>query len=428
MTTLRPAVGPADIVAYKMHLYAEKMAKPQEQPEPMPPRATDPGAMHHQLRDWFPIQADLSRHAILAACLSALIAVGLAGLVTRPFLTGMAGPFLLASMGASAVLLFVVPSSPMSRPWPFLGGHLISALVGISCAQLVSDLPLAAALAVSGAIFAMYLLRCLHPPGGAAALLTVVGGDAVHQLGYQFLAAPLALNLAVMLACALLYWRLFLPWLHGEREHLPLEAIIQRGEERWQGAEPTFAEDDLQRAMRDMDTFLDIGREDLMTIYRRAQSYAHARQLGPLRCADVMSTPAIAVEFASELEEAWQLLARHGIRGLPVIDRARHVIGILTVSDFLRHAEELPGATLTERLTLLRRPSQLLESDKPEVAGQIMSHPAITVRATDPLSEAAPLFTRHGIHHIPVVDEDARLQGMLTRVDLAAACERVDED
>lgn len=377
----------------------------------------------HRLRSWFPAQSDLSGRMILTACLAALTAVGLAGLTTHRFLPGIAGPFLLASMGASAVLLFVVPSSPMSRPWPFVGGHLISALVGITCAQTIADPSVAAALAVAGAILAMHLLRCLHPPGGAAALLTVVGGEGVHQLGYQFIVTPLAINLAVMLGSALFYWRWVLPWLHGRGEPQAIETVIRRGEDRWPAGDTLFAETDLQRAMHDMDTFLDIGRRDLMAIYRRAQAYAHARQLGPLRCGELMSTPPIAVEFASELEEAWALLARHGIRGLPVIDRGRHVIGIITVSDFLRHAEDMPGATLAERLALLRRPSRRLESDKPEVVGQIMTRSVITVCAAQSVAEVMPLFSEHRIHHLPVVDGEQRLVGILTRADLAAVCD-----
>lgn len=112
---------------------------------------------------------------------------------------------LVASMGASAVLLFAVPHGPLSQPWSVLGGHVVSALVGVACAQVLAEPMLAAALAVGLAIGAMHYLRCIHPPGGATALTAVVGGDAVHQLGFQFVLTPVMLNAVTILLVALLF-------------------------------------------------------------------------------------------------------------------------------------------------------------------------------------------------------------------------------
>lgn len=379
-------------------------------------------SLNATLQRWFPPQSDLSGKSILLSAVAALASIVLVGLASRQMLQGIAGPFLLASMGASSVLLFVVPSSPMSRPWPFVGGHLVAGTVGVASWQLLPDVALAASLAAAGAILAMHLLRCMHPPGSATALLAVVGGDTVHQLGFQFLLSPVAINVAIMMACALLYWRLnqLLQQRVGRR---PLETAIQRREERWLASGPAFSDEDLHRALAEMDTFFDISRKDLKKIYTRAEQYAHSRQLGNLRCGEVMSQPAIAVEYGSELEEVWELLEKHDIRGLPVIDRARHVIGIVTVSDFVHHADQLPHETLAERLAALRRRTPTLESDKPEVAGQIMTHPVLTAREDQPLSEVAQQFTANHIHHIPVVDPRDKLVGMLTREDVMAACD-----
>ena len=84
--------------------------------------------------------------------------------------------WIVAPMGASAVLLFCLPASPLAQPWPVVGGNAVSALVGVACAALLPQPDLAAAAAVALAIGAMLLLRCLHPPGGAAALLVAVNG------------------------------------------------------------------------------------------------------------------------------------------------------------------------------------------------------------------------------------------------------------
>ena len=150
---------------------------------------------------------------------------------------------LLASMGASAVILFAMPHSPVAKPWSLVGGHFISASVGILCARWIPHLWAAAALAVGLSIFAMHLARCLHPPGGASALIPVLGGESVKALGFQFLLTPLSLNLAVMLAISLAYQRLLLP--------KPLPLAPQTG---LSGGRPTerlgIQSDDLRAALR----------------------------------------------------------------------------------------------------------------------------------------------------------------------------------
>ena len=112
---------------------------------------------------------------------------------------------LVASMGASAVLLFAVPHGPLSQPWAVFGGHLVSATIGVSCARLNVDPVIASALAVALSISAMHYLRCIHPPGGATALTAVAGGDAVHMLGFQYVLTPVLLNVMVILLVAILF-------------------------------------------------------------------------------------------------------------------------------------------------------------------------------------------------------------------------------
>lgn len=112
---------------------------------------------------------------------------------------------IIASMGSSAVLLFAAPHGPLSQPWSVFGGHLVSAIVGVTCVKLIAAPMLAAAVAVALAIGAMHYLRCIHPPGGATALGAVVGGDALHQLGFQFVVTPVMLNAATILIVAMLF-------------------------------------------------------------------------------------------------------------------------------------------------------------------------------------------------------------------------------
>ena len=112
---------------------------------------------------------------------------------------------LIGSFGASAVLLYGAVRSPLAQPRNLMGGHVLSAIVGVSAQLWLGGTPwLAAAVAVSVAIAVMHLTRTLHPPGGATALIAVIGGDSVHQLGYLYVLLPAALGAGVMLVIALL--------------------------------------------------------------------------------------------------------------------------------------------------------------------------------------------------------------------------------
>ncbi|MFP4495647.1 MAG: HPP family protein [Halochromatium sp.] len=121
-------------------------------------------------------------------------------------LTATDGLLLIGSFGASAVLLYGAPRSPLAQPRNLLGGHALSALIGVSAWLLLGPvLPwLAAALAVSTAIAAMHLTRTLHPPGGATALIAVIGSEQVHAMGYLFALLPVTLGALLMLLVALL--------------------------------------------------------------------------------------------------------------------------------------------------------------------------------------------------------------------------------
>ncbi len=381
---------------------------------------------------WFPKQSDLSGKNILFSASAALIAIGLVAMISQYSLSHLNIPIMVASMGASAVLLFAVPTSPLSQPWSFAGGHFVSALAGICCAQWIPDPSLAMAVAAGSAVLAMYYLRCIHPPGGASALLPILGGDSVHELGFQFLITPMLLNVSIMLICALVYWRLI-----GVNRHtapttdLGLAQNWDRKNEEWLDTQTPFNEQDLSHAMTEMNTFIDITKYDLHEIYTRATQHAHAQELGGLRCHDVMSHPALSVEYGTELENVWQLFEQYNIRGLPVLDSFQRVIGIVTISNFVYHAGQLnPGTDnqnthhelhIAERLMLLRQHTPGFKSHKPEVAGQIMTSPVITAQETDHIANLVPLFTQHTIHHIPILDKEHKLVGILTREDIMAA-------
>lgn len=136
--------------------------------------------------------------------LGSLLGIALVGLLHYRLLDPYGLSLLLGSFGASAVLLYGAVRSPLAQPRNLLGGHTLSALVGVTMQTLCGGEPiLAAALAVATAIAVMHLTKTLHPPGGATALIAVIGGPAIHDLGYLYALVPVALGALVMLLVAL---------------------------------------------------------------------------------------------------------------------------------------------------------------------------------------------------------------------------------
>ncbi|GAB2618317.1 HPP family protein [Emticicia sediminis] len=114
--------------------------------------------------------------------------------------------FLIGSFGASSVLIFGAVQSPLAQPRNLIGGHVISAIIGVTIYKTLPNiLWLTAPLAVSLSIVMMQLTKTLHPPGGAAALIAIIGTDRVKQLGYLYVLSPVLTGTLILLAVALVF-------------------------------------------------------------------------------------------------------------------------------------------------------------------------------------------------------------------------------
>ncbi|MFG6414433.1 HPP family protein [Roseateles sp. DC23W] len=348
----------------------------------------------------------------LRVVLGAGLGVLLAGLLTHLF-DGANLPWLVAPLGASAVLVFGVPASPLAQPWAVVGGNTVSALVGIACIHWLPLPPLGiAACAVALAIGAMFALRCLHPPGGAAALLMVLTG----MLDWHFAFVPVALN-SLLLVLAGMAYNSATGRRYPHAQHAPAAPAAAGAHV----AAPRFGDAELDAVLARYNQVLDVPRDDLAGLLQEAELLAYRNRLGGLRCADIMSSPVVTVEFGTPLAEAWALLQQHRIKALPVVDRVDRVVGIVTRADFMRAAEGEQREGLAGRLQTLLKPSPHTHSTKPEVVGQIMTRQVRVASAERAIAELVPLFSATGHHHIPIVGESARLVGILTQSDLVKA-------
>ena len=354
----------------------------------------------------------------LRASAGALLALAFTGCLCVHLL-GPDGAWLIAPMGASAVLLFCLPASPLAQPWAVIGGNVVSALAGVACARLVPDPVLAAPLAGGVGIAAMFALRCLHPPGGAVALTAVLAGPAVHAAGFGFALMPVALNSALMVGAALVYNKLSgRRYPHAQRSplhnpHLTADPVPT--------ARLGFQREDLDAVLRRYNQVLDVSRDDLEDIILATEAHAYGRRFGVITCGAVMSKDGVTAEYGTPLGDAWRSLRHHRLHALPVLNPGRRVIGMLTHSDFLRHSGLDELRTVGERVRALIRPSGLTHGDKPEVVGQIMTAPVLTARTDTPIVELVALMANSGLHHIPVLDGEQRFAGIVSQSDLLAA-------
>ena len=211
--------------------------------------------------------ADKAVRDRLISGFGALLGIIATGVLVRSLAgAGAHMPLLIAPIGAAAVLLFAVPASPMAQPWPVFGGNLVSAIVGVSVARIGADPMVAAGLAVGGAIAAMALLRCLHPPGGAVALTAVLGGPVIHAMGYGFVIAPVGVGTVLLLAMAWGFHR----FSGHSYPHVakPLAEPVSTAD---------FSRQDLIKAIEDYPDALDVDVDDLEELLHAAEHNAVAR-------------------------------------------------------------------------------------------------------------------------------------------------------
>ncbi|WP_375184573.1 HPP family protein [Aquabacterium sp.] len=382
-----------------------------------------PGWVHRARALLWPASTLPSRKERLRAAFGAGIGLLITAVVCHAL--GPAGPanlWLMAPLGASAVLVFAVPAGPMAQPWAALGGNTLSSLIGLGLAFSGIDVQWAGPLAVCLAMACMLALRCLHPPGGAVALTAVL----THTTHWTFPIFPVFTNTLLLVCAGAVYNSLTgRPYPHPQGAPGSGRRDLGTGP-----AEP----DALSEVLRRYNQVLDVSRDDLEALLHETERLAYRERLSALRCSNIMSAPPITVQFGTPLQEAWNLLAQHDIKALPVVDRYQHLVGIVTRADFMRHAQDGAQRTgnevraMAERLRALLRPTPGTDSDKAEVVGQIMTRQVRVASADRALIDLLPLFTEGGHHHIPIVSEDRKLVGILTQSDFLRAWSRAVHD
>lgn len=357
------------------------------------------------LRNFLPTSVRIGYSEAVRMSVGIAIGVLITGLLSRWWVGSSGNMWMVSSLGASAVLLFGMPASPMAQPWPVLVGTVLSALVGAAVQAVVPDTAVACALAVGLSVMLMVPLRCMHPPGAGFAAYVVLE----HINGVTLVVFPILVNVLVLLVCAVLFNALT-----GKRYPHPQHSL-----RRGVGADQAgvFAAEDLDAALAHYNQVLDISRADLEGLLYAAGRSAFNRNFGNLRCVDIMSQPVFAVEPGVPQKEAWALMRQEHVKALPVINAEGAVLGMVSITDFVREATlDAPEGVMQRIRTLVTGRN----GSKAKVE-ELMEAEAPVVQADCLLVDLVPLFSAGGCHHLPVVDHQRKLVGIVTQTDLIRA-------
>ena len=341
-------------------------------------------AMKEDIAHWLGIQPKPTLGRLAPAMLGGLFGLLATVLVMRLWF-GADGPLplLIAPMGASAVLLFGVPSSPLAQPWAIVAGNTVSALCGVFWMKVIGDPIYAAPLAVATAIGVMSLTRCLHPPGGACALTSVIGGKAVVAAGWSFALMPVALNSALLVGFGLL----FNAAIRGNYPHRAAQFVAA------QPPRAGYTMADIEQVLAQYDELLDVSSEDLDTLFRQVESRAYRRLHGIIRCEAIMRVDGPRLSPTDRMGAVRGELARHG--ALPVVDGDGRVEGMLEAGA-LSHGDEA-------------------------VVGAVMNLSPCLAAPGSPIDELLPILSGGMHREALIVDERHHLLGVITQTDLLAA-------
>lgn len=342
------------------------------------------------------------------------LGAGLGLLLAGLALQGIGLGWLIAPFGASAVLVYAVPNSPLAQPWSVVMGNTLSALVALATLTVLPDANVGVPLAVGLAITVMMATRALHPPGGAVALLVALGGTA----DWLDTAGLVAVGSCLLVGGGILWngavGRVY-PFrqpaqvgLHGTHDPTP-EARI--------GLDPA----DLALILENYRQSANLGVADLARLVGAAEQAAAARRLEGFTAADIMSRDLVTVGPDAALAEVADLFRTRGFTSLPVVEGGR-LLGLIFQIDLIRRARE---DAFRQRHSLISALARLIDSHrlKPPKAGEIMETHTPRIMPDTPVGAILPLLADGGAEAVAVV-EGPRVVGIVTRTDLVSALAR----
>ena len=313
--------------------------------------------------------------------------------------------YLVSSFASTAVLLFVLPNSPLAQPWASMLGMLISAVVPILVLQIIPP-PYADGLAVAAAIATMMAARALHPPAAGIALLVVLEHEAGIHLGLGFAVFPIATLTGVLIVFAMIYNRLF----GISYPTRPLSSNTAQ-EMRARGPARALSQRDLADLLVEFNQSANLAPADLARLMAAAEHRAAEALLAGTLVRDIMTHNPVTVTPEAPLSEIVRKMTALDVHTLPVVDSLGHYLGVVDQHDALEE--------LFKEFDLLRRPFRF-RAAPPEAEARTIFHTDIqTVEGDTPVGALLERLARRKARVVPVTD-GSRLTGILTRTDIMA--------
>lgn len=352
-----------------------------------------PTPWKRRLRALGPAMPAPARRESLRAAAGAMAGLLVGAAVMPPGASLALALALIAPFGATAVLVFAVPNSPLAQPWSAVVGNAVSALVAVAVVRLVPDPLVAVALATGGAIIAMGAARALHPPGGAVALTAALNPDAIHEAGFRFALAPVALGTLALVLLGIGYARATgrrypfrqtdAPNVHGTGDRPAMQRL-------------GLSEDELRALLTEFRQATNLGPEDLARLIAGAELRAASHHLGGLTCGDIMSRDLVTVAPDTPREAVAAIFAEHTFTSLPVVTAGGDYRGVIF------------------QIRLIQA------GDGPATASDLMLHDLPSVGVGTPVAALLPLLAEGEVDAVPVLRGD-EIVGIVTRTDLIAA-------
>ena len=309
---------------------------------------------------------------------------------------GLSSIYLIAPLGATAVLVFGIPNSPLAQPWSAVVGNVTAALVTLLVLQVVPD-PWTVGVAVGAAIPAMMFVRALHPPGGAVALLIALDPAPALEVGPLFALMPVGLTTVALVVAAVIYNRAtgrVYPFRQAETDDTG-DAPLRLG----------LSTEQLGQLLERFNQSSNLGVADLGRLLAAAEAEAAQLRFDGTTCADIMTEGLITVRPGTPLPEAARLFRSHAIKSLPVVDGDMNLRGLVLQADLLAAAaaQDRPVArrTWSPRRTV---------ADVMRPADRAVSHDL-------PVGALLNRLATQGSEVVPVT-RSGRLVGILTRSDI----------
>ena len=331
-------------------------------------------------------------------------------------------PWLFASIGASTLLVFSVPKNPFAQPRAVIGGNLFSAIIGVALANGIDDPRFGIPITVMCCMVAMRLFNCFHPPAastGMAASLNKI-------LTFKYVLVPVLVDSILLIIAAYIlnnatgkayptFW-----WAPP-----PAAAPKPAAPTATPGASNVAPDEVEGSALKRYSDILDIDSGDVAMMISQVELYSVQKKLTTIRVSSIMSSKVFSVEASKSLTEAWSILRANHLKSLPVTDADGKVVGIITQDDYLKGAiaDVKPAAHWTTWFNW-KLINQFVDQSlqvPPKTVKEVMSTTVRTVSQNASTLDLLGAFQLDGYHHVPVLNGEKKLVGVVTASDLLKA-------